>query len=457
MVKVNAWRLGTEHIVDITGLTHDGMGVGRIESRVLFVPETIPGDRVLARLSHIKERLAYGELVRMLEPSPNRREPSCPHAPLCGGCQLQHMDYQAQLHWKRQQVADALARLGGLEVEVLPTLGMDEPYHYRNKAQLPLGKKGGELVMGFFQQGSHDIVDLSTCEIQHPLITKLALAVKRVVGDLGIEPYDEGRHAGVLRHAVIRVSFLESKLMLTLVTRTRELHRQGELIARLTAEVPELVSVVHSINPQVTNVILGRETKVLWGEACLYDAIGHLRYAISPMSFFQVNPLQTKVLYDLVRERLKLSGRETVLDLYCGAGTIGLYLADRAGRVIGVESVAAAVEDARRNAELNGITNADFFAGRAEEELPRLVRRFGTIDAAVVDPPRKGCDPAVLEALSGAAVPAIVYVSCNPSTLARDLSRLAELGYQAGPAQPVDMFPWTRHIECVTLMSRVKE
>ena len=451
------WRVGAEHELEITGLTHEGLGVGRVDSRVVFTPQAIPGDRVQVRIVHVKERLAYGGLLSIVEKSPDRREPSCPHAPLCGGCQLQHMDYPAQLQWKRQQVQDALERLGGLEVEVLPTIGMDEPYHYRNKAQLPLGRQGRNVVMGFFQRGSHAIVDLSGCEIQHPLITRLALAVKTAVRDLGIEPYDEVRHSGVLWHAVIRVSFAHSRLMLVLVTRTRELPRAQELIARLTGEIPELASVVHNINPQVTNVILGRETNVLWGDEYLLDAIGHVRYAVSPLSFFQVNPIQTKVLYDLVQERLHLSGRETVLDLYCGAGTIGLYLAARAKKVIGVETVVPAVEDARRNAKLNGITNAEFHAGRAEEVLPRLSREHAAVDAAIVDPPRKGCEAAVLEALAEAGVPALVYVSCKPATFARDLSRLTGLGYKAGPIQPVDMFPWTSHVECVVLMSKVEK
>lgn len=443
--------------MEITGLTHEGFGVGRVNDRVVFVPQAIPGDQVLLRLVHVKERLSYGDLLRVVEPSQDRRKPSCPHAELCGGCQLQHMEYGAQLSWKRQQVVDALARLGKLSVEVLPTIGMQEPYHYRNKAQLPLGRQGGELVMGFFQKGSHRIVDLSTCEIQHPLITTLALAVKKAVQELGIEPYDEQRHRGVLRHAVIRASFSKDALMLTLVTRTPELPQQAELIARLSKEVPNLVSVAHNINPEVTNVILGKETRIVWGAEYLEDSIGHVSYAISPGSFFQVNPAQTRVLYDLVRQNLRLTGREMVLDLYCGAGTIGLYLAAQAGKIVGVETVEAAVQDARRNADLNGIANADFYLGRAEEVLPRLIKDYKKVDAAVVDPPRKGCDVAVLNALAEADVPALVYVSCNPATLARDLSHLAGLGYGVGSVQPVDMFPWTSHVECVTLMSKVEK
>ncbi len=451
------WKVGEEHIIEITGLTHEALGVGRVDGRVVFVPETIPGDQIKTRLVHLKERLGYGELVDILSPSVDRRSPSCPHAKNCGGCQLQHMDYQGQLSWKREQVVDAMRRIGKLDVEVLPVLGMDEPYHYRNKAQLPLGTRQSELVMGFFQKGSHDIVDLQTCEIQHPLITKLALALKRIVPDLGIEPYDEVNHTGVLRHAVIRASFSEETLMLVLVTRTRNLLAQEQLITGLAQEVPELISIAHNVNPRVTNVILGSETKIIWGEPYLMDSIGHLRCAISPGSFFQVNPSQTKVLYDLVRVGMELKGTETILDLYCGAGTIGLYLASEAREVIGVETFVGAVEDARHNAKLNGISGAQFHVGKAEELLPSLVQRHKRIDGVIVDPPRKGCDRSLLETLVTTRVPRICYVSCNPSTLARDLSYLADQGYKVGAIQPVDMFPWTRHVECVVLITRVKE
>ncbi|HBN94747.1 MAG TPA: 23S rRNA (uracil(1939)-C(5))-methyltransferase RlmD [Firmicutes bacterium] len=453
---MGTWKVGQEHIIDITGLSHEASGVGRVEGRVVFVPETIPGDRVKVRLVHLKERLGYGELIEILVASTDRRRQNCPHAFECGGCQLQHMDYDAQLRWKRLQVADAMERIGKLDAQVRPTLGMDQPYHYRNKAQLPLGKRQGELVMGFFRKGSHDIVDLHICEIQHPLITKLAFAVKRSVQDLSIEPYDEVNHSGVLRHAVIRVSFSEEKLMLILVTRTSDLPAKDELIERLTKDVPELVSVAHNVNPNVTNVILGRESKVIWGERYLMDSIGHLRYAISPGSFFQVNPIQTKVLYDLVREGMQLSGCETIFDLYCGAGTIGLYLASEVKEVIGVETFAAAVEDARYNAELNGIQVAKFHVGKAEDILPKLTNKHETIDGAILDPPRKGCDSSLLETLVTSKVTQICYVSCNPSTLARDLRYFYENGYAIGPVQPVDMFPWTRHVECVVSMSRVK-
>lgn len=451
------WQVGAEHLVKITGLSHDGQGVGRVDGRVAFVPQSLPGDEVRIRLIEAKRRLGFGELLEVVKSSPDRKQPSCPHAHLCGGCQLQPLNYQAQLRWKRKQVADALERIGGLETVVLPTLGMKQPYHYRNKAQFPLGQEQGQVVLGFFRRGSHSIVDITTCELQHPLILKLAAAVKAAVGRLGIEPYEPSTHQGVLRHAVIRVSFSRHQLSLILVTRTRGLPCRDQLVQELTKEVPELVSIAHNVNGKRSSAVLGRETEIIWGQEYLVDSIGHLNYAISPTSFFQVNPSQTKVLYDLVQQNLNLSGRETILDLYCGAGTIGLYLASRAGNVMGVETVPAAVADARRNAQLNGITNAEFVLGRAEEQLPKLLKKYGQIDGAVLDPPRKGCDAAVLDALAHAQVRQLVYVSCNPATLARDLHRLTTLGYQVGPVQPVDMFPWTSHVECVTLMSRVEK
>lgn len=447
-------QVGEEFTVEITDLTHEGSGVARVDGRVIFIPDSLPGDLVKMRIIKLKKRLAFGELLEIIEVSPDRINPSCIQAKTCGGCQFQHLKYSAQLDWKKQQVQDAMERIGKLDVEVLPTLGMENPYHYRNKAQMPFGLENGQLILGFFKGGSHEIVDVETCEIQHPLITKLALILKRIVVDLKIEPYDRAKHKGILRHAVIRVSFAEEKLMLILVTNTHDLPHKEQLIKRLTNEVPELVSVIHNVNSQKTNVVMGRKTEILWGKSHLIDTIGHLSYAISPRSFFQVNPLQTEVLYDLVRDQMHLGGEGVILDLYCGAGTIGLYLAANAKRIIGVESFADAVKDANYNAELNGIKNAIFLVGKAENELPKIMENYCDVSAVVVDPPRKGCDAKLLETLNKAKVPQIVYVSCNPSTLARDLAVLVEGGYSIDSVQPVDMFPWTSHVECVVLMSR---
>lgn len=446
------WKVGEQFTVEITGLSHEGAGVGRVDGRVVFIPGSLPGDMIRMALTEVKRRFAQGRLLEIIIASPQRIAPGCAQAPSCGGCQLQHLDYKAQLEWKRQLIQDAMQRIGGLDVPVLPTRGMDNPYFYRNKSQLPVGRQGDQAALGFFIKGSHEIVDLAECQIQHPLITKLALAVKEAVIDLKIEPYEWAGQSGTLRHVVIRASFAENKLMLILVTRTNELPRQEELVSRLTAEVPELVSIVHNVNHQAASIVLGRKTAVIWGESYLTETIGQLKYAISPQSFFQINSIQTKVLYDLVQRKMALTGTETILDLYCGAGTIGLYLAQNARKVIGVEAVAAAVRDARRNAELNGIDNARFIHGRAEEEVPKLISRY-QVDAVVVDPPRQGCDGAVLQTLLAARIPKIVYVSCNPATLARDLAVLSQGGYMVGKIQPLDMFPWTSHVECTVLMS----
>ncbi len=443
--------------VEITDLNHAGDGVGRIGRTAVFVPQTVPGDTASVEIVGKRSNFWVGRLVEIKQASPDRIDPPCPHASSCGGCQLQHMRYQAQLRWKQGQVEQALRRIGSLHVEVAPVLGMERPAHYRSRAQLPLGGSPGHLVMGFFRRGTHEIVDMHECMVQHPLMVKLALAVREIIEQSGLPPYDEVLHRGVFRHAVIRASFSEKKLMLVLVTRTESIPLQDEIVDRLGEAVPELVSIAQNVNPKVTNVIFGDRTRIVWGDHYIYEQIGELRYAISPRSFFQVNPVQTKALYDRVRQLADLTGCETVLDLYCGTGTIGLYLAKGAERVIGVETVPDAVADARYNAEINGIVQAEFVQGSAEEVVPRLVRQLGRIDTAIVDPPRRGCEVVVLDSLVKANVPKIIYVSCNPATLARDLAYLAQHGYAAGQVQPVDMFPWTSHVECVTLMSRVKK
>lgn len=446
------WQIDEEFVVEITGLSHEGAGVGRIDGRVVFVPDSLPGELIKIRLAEIRKRYALGELLEVMKSSPERVEPGCPHARLCGGCQLQHLSYQGQLKWKRQMVQDAIERIGGLDLQVRPVIGMDHPYEYRNNTQLALGTAAGQLTLGFYQKESHDIVNLATCQIQHPLATKLALALREIASGLGIASYDRVKNTGVLKHAMIRVSFTRNELMLVLITRTPDLPRREQLISSLVREVPELVSIAHNVNPRPGKVLLGKKTKTIWGKPHLVETIGGLDYAISPASFFQVNPRQTELLYDLIKDKMPLTGTETILDLYCGAGTIGLYLAKQARQVIGVEIVEAAVDDARRNAELNGIGNAEFVQGKAEQKLPQIVKKQH-IDGVILDPPRKGCESELLEMLSTIAVPNIMYVSCNPATLARDLAVLKESGYFVGEVQPIDMFPWTNHVEVAILMT----
>lgn len=446
--------IGESYQIDIIGLTHDGEGVGRIGKMVVFVPQAISGDLVIAKVISVKKTYARALINQMIKSSSDRIEPSCSLVKQCGGCQLAHLQYDKQLYWKQQHVSEALKRIGKIKANVLPIIGMENPTAYRNKAQIPVAFQNQELVMGFYQKRSHNIVDLEYCQIQHPLISKAVQVMKRILVELGIAPYDEQNHTGVLRHVVIRVSFSEKALMILMVTRTRKIPQLNELISRLRHEIPELESIMQNVNPAVTNVIYGSETRLLWGKPYLIDEIGKLKFVISACSFFQVNPIQTKILYDVVKKAVFLTGKETVWDLYCGIGTIGLYLAENAGQLIGVEIIPEAVEDARLNAKCNGIEHAVFYLGKAEVIAPKLVRQGLRPDVIIVDPPRKGCELSLLQTISQVKPAQIVYVSCNPATLARDLEILNTMGYAIDMVQPVDVFPQTYHIETIALLQR---
>lgn len=441
--------------VAIHGLGHSGEGVGRYEGLTVFVPGGAPGDQLQARITEVKKNYARGEVARIVEPSPHRVAPPCPVVGECGGCQLQHIAYPAQLEMKRQQVVDALERLGKLTgVTVHPTLGMEAPWGYRNKAQFPVGVRSGRVVAGFFAPGTHRIVDIEQCEIQHPLGNQIMREVKQLAQQFGVPIYDERTHRGVLRHVLARVGRGTGECMAVLVTNGPELPNGRKIAQVLMARIPGIVSVVQNINPEKTNVVLGRQSRVLAGRDHIIDHIGDLEFAISPVSFFQVNPAQTEVLYGKALEYAGLSGEETVLDIYCGIGTISLFLARQARAVIGIEVVPPAVEDAEQNAVRNGVANARFICGDATEEMPRLAEEGVRADVIVVDPPRKGCDEPVLKAMAEMTPRRIVYVSCNPASLARDLGLLAGMGYRTVEVQPVDMFPHTAHVECCSLLVR---
>jgi 23S rRNA (uracil1939-C5)-methyltransferase len=449
-------RAGERVEVEIHGIGHSGEGIGRCRNFTLFVPGAMPGDRVLVRVIEVKKNYARAALDTLLTPAPHRVAPPCPVVGECGGCQLQHIAYPEQLRLKRQQVADALVRLGGLEgVPVHPITGMNEPWGYRNKAQFPVGSRAGQVIAGFFAPGTHRIIEMDSCLIQHPLGNQVMSAVKRLAGKFRVPIYDEETHRGLLRHVLVRVARGSGEAMAVLVTNGPELPGARALAQELMAAVPGLVSVQQNINPQRTNVVLGDQTRLLAGSATLADRIGDLSFEISPRSFFQVNPQQTEVLYGKALEYAALTGSETVVDAYCGIGTISLFLARRARRLIGIEVVPEAVEDARRNAKRNGIENAEFLIGDAAVLMPRLFEDGLRPDVIVLDPPRKGCDRPVLEAAAAMSPERIVYVSCNPSTLARDLGLLAKMGYGTAEVQPVDMFPHTAHVECCALLKRV--
>lgn len=449
-------KVGNRIELSVHDIGHKGEGVGRYEGLTVFVPKGVPGDRLLVEIVEVKKGFARARLLDVIEPSPHRIQPRCPVANRCGGCQLQHIDYGKQLELKRDTVVASITRIGRLkDVTVHPTLGMESPWYYRNKAQFPFGYRSGRVIAGFFAPGSHDLVDLDVCEIQHPLGNAIMQAVRELAEAYAVPIYDERSHTGVLRHVLTRVGRGGHEAMAVLVTNGPELPHAHDIAAGLMERVPSVVSVVQNINPRKTNVILGETSRLLAGQPHITDQIGDLEFNISPVSFFQVNPAQTEVLYSKALEYAALSGRETVLDLYCGIGTITLFLAREAGEVIGIEWVEEAVRDAWTNAERNGVRNVRFVAGDAAVEMPKLVAEGVQADVVVLDPPRRGCDGSVLEAIAKVGPQRVVYVSCNPASLARDLSHLRTLGYRTVEIQPVDMFPHTAHIECCALLTKM--
>ena len=431
-------------------LTHDGAGVAKVEGYPIFVPNGLPGEKAKIKVLKVNKGYGFGRLIELYEKSPYRVEPQCPIYKECGGCQLQHLSYEGQLKAKEKQVRDVLQRIGRLEnIDVHPVLGMKEPWRYRNKAQVPVGEQEGGLIGGFYQQRSHKIIDMKECIIQQEKNDEVVQAVIEICSRYGVTAYDENTHKGDLRHVMARYGLTTGEVMVVLITRTNELPHKNEIIKEITERIKGIKSIVQNINKQKTNVIFGDKTKVLWGEEVIYDFIGDIKFAISARSFYQVNPEQTKVLYEKALEYAGLSGNESVIDAYCGIGTISLFLAQKAKKVFGVEIVPEAIEDAKRNAELNGITNAEFAVGEAEVVIPKWYEDGNTADVLVVDPPRKGCDEALLKTIIEMKPQKVVYVSCNPGTLARDLRILEDGGYQTVEVQPVDMFPQTMHVECV--------
>nr|WP_289375716.1 23S rRNA (uracil(1939)-C(5))-methyltransferase RlmD [Paenibacillus silvae] len=490
-----------ETIIDIIGMNHDGEGVGRANGYTLFVQGALPGETVRVRVMKTKKQYGYAKLLEIVKASPDRVSAPCPIYDQCGGCQIQHMSYAGQLAWKRQLVIDNLQRIGKLNVlvedetqvseseqspfderieeqtnesnlmrlrlegvmnekdtehaiRVLPTMGMDEPWRYRNKAQVPIGAAEGGLVGGFYAKGSHRIIDMDTCLIQHEHNDEVVAKVKELGSHLGISAYNEETGRGLLRHVVVKKAFRTGEMMLVLVTNGRDIPHVDEWIGSIREAIPQVASICQNVNKKQTNVIFGDETRVLWGRDVIYDYIGDVQFAISPRSFYQVNPVQTEVLYGKTVEYAGLSGKETVIDAYCGIGTISLFLAQHADQVYGVEIVPEAIEDARSNALLNEMRNVKFEVGASEDVIPRWKEQGIEADVIVVDPPRKGCDPRLLDTILEMKPERVVYVSCNPSTLARDLRVLEDGGYRTVEVTPVDMFPHTVHVECCSLLVR---
>lgn len=437
-------------------LTHEGNGVAKIDGYPIFVPHGLPGEEAEVKVVKVNKRFGYGKLLNIKKASPHRVTPPCDVFYKCGGCQLQHMSYDLQLEMKRNQVKNVMQKVAHLDhVPVHPVLGMEDPWRYRNKIQIPVGEKDGNLITGFYQARSHRIIDdMDTCVIQNELGDRMVEAVRRIATDLGIEAYDEETHKGVLRHIIVRTAFGTNDTMIIFVTKTNTVPHQEQLIKQLTETYPAIKSIIHNVNSEKTNVILGKKTKTIYGEDYIYDSIGDLKFKISPRSFYQVNPTQTKVLYDKALEYANVSAEDVVIDAYCGIGTISLFLAQNAKKVYGVEVVPDAIQDAKINAKLNGITNAEFVVGEAEKIMPWWTKQGLRPDVIVVDPPRKGCDETFLQAMIAMEPKRIVYVSCNPSTLARDLRILEDGGFETKEVQPVDMFCQTNHVECVALLTK---
>ena len=447
-----------------------GEGIGKVDGYTLFIKDAIIGDVVEAKIVKAKKNYGYARLMNIVTPSENRVEkPACPMARRCGGCQIQEMKYGAQLAFKEGKVRGNLERIGEVPTELLdkvmqPIVGMEEPFHYRNKAQFPIGTdKEGHIITGFYAGRTHSIIPNTDCTLGVAVNQKILEIILHFMENNHISAYDEEKHKGLVRHVLIRYGFKTDEIMVCLVMNGEKLPHAEKLVDKL-CEISGMTSITISVNKAKTNVIMGNEIKLLWGQTYITDYIGNVKYQISPLSFYQVNPVQTEKLYGLALDYADLNGNETVWDLYCGIGTISLFLAQNAKQVYGVEIVPQAIDDARNNAKINDITNAEFYVGKAEEVLPEYYREYqeshggetAHADVIVVDPPRKGCEESLLQTIVDMQPEKVVYVSCDSATLARDVKFLRESGYELKKITPVDQFPNTVHVETVVLLSHKK-
>ena len=456
--------------VTIEDMGTSGEGIGKVDGYALFIKDAIIGDVVEAKIMKAKKNYGYARLMNILAPSEYRvKNPECSMARKCGGCQIQEMEYGRQLQFKMDKVRGNLMRIGEVPEELLdcvmePIVGMDEPFHYRNKAQFPVGTdKEGNIVTGFYAGRTHSIIPNTDCSLGVPVNEKILKCILAFMEEYGIRAYDEEKNSGLVRHVLIRYGFTTKEIMVCLVINGNSLPC-GEILAERLAQIPGMTSITLSINKDKTNVIMGNQIKPLWGQTYITDYIGNVKYQISPLSFYQVNPVQTEKLYGLALEYADLHGNETVWDLYCGIGTISLFLAQKAKKVYGVEIVPQAIDDAKNNAKINGITNAEFYVGKAEEVLPEYYAAYerehggktAHADVIVVDPPRKGCEESLLQTMVDMQPDRIVYVSCDSATLARDVKYLRRCGYELEKVRAVDQFPHTVHVETVVLLSQQK-
>nr|WP_317331181.1 23S rRNA (uracil(1939)-C(5))-methyltransferase RlmD [uncultured Romboutsia sp.] len=446
-----------EYVVDIVDIGQGGVGIGKYEGFTVFVEGGLIQDKAKVRINKSKKNYAVGDIVEIIEKSPFRVDRICSDdLKDCGGCQIQELDYNKQLELKTNEVKQVISRIGKLEnVEIHETIGMQSPCRYRNKAQFPIQNINGETAIGFYKKKSHDVIPTDMCVIQHDINDKIIKIIKTYIKAYNVSIYNETTHTGVLRHLVTKVGFTTNEVMVVLVVNGTNLPHINELASVLEENIPGFKTLVLNINKAKTNVILGKENKVIYGNGKINDYIGDLVFEISPLSFFQVNPVQTEVLYNKALEYAELKENDTVFDIYCGIGTISLFLAQKATKVYGIEIVEDAIKDAKINAKLNDLDNVEFYVGKAEEVVPKMYIEGKTANVVVVDPPRKGCDEKVLDTIVSMKPDRVVYISCNPSTLARDLAYLDERGYKCVEIQPVDMFPHTMHVEAVAKLRRI--
>ncbi len=447
--------------LNITDLAHDGKGIGHVDGWTVFVAGALPGDRILAQLTLEKKQYGVAEITKILQPSPDRISPLCPVADRCGGCSLQTLALPAQLVWKRKRVVDALERIAHIHEAqklVTPVLGMAQPWHYRSKVQLPVQGTAQKPQIGFYEQGTHRVVDTAVCPVQPLVCDRIRETVRTHIQKNRLEPYQEKTGQGLIRHLTMRVGFASGDIQVGLIVKDRRSIAEEELIRALekTLHAPDtvlpqtqLAALTIGYNPEQTNRVQTADYRLASGQGWIREVINGISYRLSPLSFFQVNPRQTEKLFQTIQNMADLQGDEVVWDLYCGTGSIALQLASKAKRVIGVESVSEAIEDAKANAVINNMDNLHFICGQAETVAPQLIEAGQQPDLVVIDPPRKGCDPQLIETLKTVRPGRLIYVSCNPSTLARDLAKLTQDGYRVQSAQPVDLFPWTSHCEVI--------
>ena len=443
-----------EYVVDIIDYGMEGEGIAKIDNFTIFILNAMKGEKVKIVIVKVLSSYAYGKVIEILEKSPSRLESDCNTYKRCGGCNLRHIEYEETLNIKQEMVQNLINKsFENNVIKVNKTIGMGNPYHYRNKAQYPIGlNKQGEPVIGVFAERTHEIISINGCLIQQTVSEQIAYAIYKFVKENNISVYNEERTEGLLRHIVVKVGIRTGEIMCILVINGNKIPKEQELVEMLVKRF-NVKTIVKNINKKNTNVILGEQNIVIHGDGYIYDILGDYTFKISPMSFYQVNPIQTEKLYSAAIKGAGLTGKETIFDLYCGIGTIGICALNKANYLYGIETVPQAIEDAKENARINNIKNAEFIVGNVEDKLPKLIKEKNIKpDVVFIDPPRKGCDKIAIETLLKIGAKKIVYISCNPATLARDLVKLKEK-YEIKEVQPVDMFPFTSHVEVVSLLS----